>query len=117
MCNYTNCKNILKIKGGSTKGLYTHLLSVHKINLTTITLATKQDEPPTKTKKMLTKYFLILKQNEKSLTATFPRFTALDGISFIIICCLIELCAVLAIGFKCLPTAVNTVQHACRLQL
>ena len=35
MCKCTNCKKILTLKGGSAKGLHMHLLSVHKINLTT----------------------------------------------------------------------------------
>ena len=52
MCKYTDCKKILKIGGGSTKDLYTHLLSVHKINLTPATIsANTLDEPPTKKKK------------------------------------------------------------------
>ena len=35
MGKYTNCKKILKLKGGSIKGLYA--LFFHKINLTTAT--------------------------------------------------------------------------------
>ena len=52
MCKYTDCKKVLKIVCGSTKGLHTHLLTVHKINLTPATIsANTSDEPPTKKKK------------------------------------------------------------------
>ena len=52
MCKYTDCKKILKIGGDSTKGLQTHLLSVHIINLTPATIsANTPDKPPTKNKK------------------------------------------------------------------
>ena len=54
MCKYTDCKKILQIKGGSTKGPYMHLLSAHKINLTTATTSARRPEPPTKESKTLT---------------------------------------------------------------
>ena len=112
MCKYTDCKKILKIGGGSTKGLHTHLLSVHKINLTTATTsANTPDEPPTKKSKTLTKYFPILEQEEKSLPATLARLTALDGIPFNVIRRSCDLRAGLrATGFKSLPTTVQTVR-------
>lgn len=114
MCKNGDCKKILKIGGGSTKGLYTHLFSIHKINLTTANNSAKTleaDEAPTKKSKPLTKYFPMLGQEEKSLPATLARLTALDGISFNVICHSSDLRAGLtATGFKSLPTTVNTVR-------
>ena len=99
MCKYTDCKKILKIGGGSTKDLHTHLLSVYKINHKQATIsANTPDEPPTKKTKMLTNYFSILEREEKSLPATLARLTSLDGISFNVIC------------RSSLPTTVNTVR-------
>ena len=106
MCKYTDCKKIFKIGGGSAKGLHTHLLSVHKINLTPATIsANTPDEPLTKKTKTLANYFPILEREEKSLPATLARLTALDGISFNFICRSSDVCAVLsATGFKILFT-------------
>ena len=71
MCKYTDCKEILKIGGDSMKGLYIHLLPIHKVNLTPATIsANTSDELPTKKTKTLTNYFPILKREENSLPAT-----------------------------------------------
>ena len=58
MCKSTDCKKFLKIGGDSTKGLHTHLLSVHKINLTATTISVNtRDEPPIKIKKNVNQLF------------------------------------------------------------
>ena len=58
MCNYTDCKKILKIGGGSTKGSNENLLSADKIKFTPATIsANTPDEPPTTTKKNVNQLF------------------------------------------------------------
>ena len=85
--------------------------------LSTLTPATisanAPDEPTTTTttKKTLTNYFPILERGEKSLPGTLARITALDGMSFNVICCSTDIRAgLIATGFKILPTTVNTVR-------
>ena len=112
VCKSTDCKKILKIGGGSTKGLHTHLLSVHKINLTPTAISVNtRDEPPIKKNKTLTNYFPILEREEKPLPATLARLTAIDGISFNVICRSSDIrTGLIATGFKSLPTTVKTVR-------
>ena len=56
-------------------------------------------------------YFPILEREEKSLPATLAQLTALDGISFNVICCSSDIRAsLIATEFKSLPTTVNTVR-------
>ncbi|CAH0560625.1 unnamed protein product [Brassicogethes aeneus] len=83
---------ILKTKGGSTKGLITHL-KVHKIDLLDKRLNQSQDGPSAGTSKMVEvvgnnppskqkkKYFLVYK-NDKSFEAIVARMTAVDGLPF-----------------------------------
>ena len=67
-------------------GLYTHLFSVHKIDLrTSTTLTSTPDKPPKEISKRLINYFPILGREEKSFPATLARLTALDGIPFNVI--------------------------------
>ena len=52
-----------------------------------------------------------MEREEKSLPATLAQLTALDGISFNIICCSSDIHAgLIATGYKGLPTTVNTVR-------
>lgn len=112
MCKNSNCKKILKIGGGSTKGLHTHLLSVHKVN-TRIAPKTPEQTPTPKAKKLKTlkEYFPMQDQEEKSLPATLARLTAIHGVPFNVIIRSNDLRAgLLATGLKNLPTSSNTVR-------
>lgn len=69
-CKLTNCHKILKIAGGSTKGLHTHLFSVHKIKVKNPSTSAQENSleevSPKKKAKSLTNYFSVLKCKEKS---------------------------------------------------
>lgn len=89
------CEAILKTKGGSTKGLITHL-KVHKIDLldkrlkkesqdasnagTSKLVVGNTNNPLNKQKKIID--FLVLKKNDNSFEAVVARMTAVDGLPF-----------------------------------
>ncbi|GFR15496.1 ATP-dependent DNA helicase [Trichonephila clavata] len=85
-CKLTDCQKILKIGGGSTKGLHTHLFSVRKIKIANPSTSTQDNPlelevPPKKKAKNLTDYFLVFRCEEKSLETTLARLTARGSIS------------------------------------
>lgn len=114
-CKVIDCLKILKIGGGSTKGLHTHLLSVHNIRVTNQPGSAKansllEDHLKKKTK-AITDYVSVLECPEKSLEVTLARLTALDGITFNVLSSSLDLRAGLhAMGFKNLPSSANTVR-------
>ena len=69
------------------------------------------DEPPKNISKTVINYFPILRREEKSLPATLARLTALDGISFNVICRSCNLReGLISTGFNNLRKAVNTMR-------
>ena len=115
-CKHKDCQKVLRTGGGSTKGLHTHLLTVHKnkVGSPSISVRTKSLEVESSTNeknKSITDYFPITDNKKLSLGATLARLTALDGIPFYVICNSSDLRAALeAMGFKNLPQSANTMR-------
>ena len=104
------CKKILKIAGGSTKGLHSYLLSKHKLkvklqsqppSLSTRASNSKDLEEESQNKKpKITNYFSTTSKKEENLSEVLVRMTAKDGISFSTICNSIDIRAgLVARGF------------------
>lgn len=95
------CSSVLKVKGGSTKGLLTHLLKVHKVNLikkrqddmrvqilpienepscSSSNTQVKATEPLLKKQRTLPDFFT--GKNDQSLDAILARMTSVDGLPF-----------------------------------
>ena len=86
-CTVSSCSKIIKIVGGSTKGLHTHLKSVHKIDLlakktntSEVACSSTQQKEPARKKTKMTDYFI--DKDEKSLAAVLSRMTSLDSLPF-----------------------------------
>lgn len=116
-CKVKECKKILKITGGSTKGLQAHLQNVHKTNLKSasnpseIVLPETPEYQPESKKAKLTNYFQPKLSQENKLSEIFARMTAKDGISFNTICTSLDIRAGLtARGFLNIPKSPNTIR-------
>ena len=113
-CTVSSCSKIIKTVGGSTKGLHTHLKSVHNINLlakktntSEVACSSTQQKEPARKKTKMTDYFI--DKDEKSLAAVLSRMTSLDGLPFSIFCTSADIREGLrARGFSDLPTSPNT---------
>lgn len=118
LCKVITCKKILKIAGGSTKGLHTHLLSIHKIKLTsqesslsTTPSTSKELLEPKNKKPKITSYFPTTSKKDECLPEVFARMAAKDGISFNTICNSSDIRAgLVARGFKNVPKSRNTIR-------
>lgn len=109
-CKRLDCKKILKISGGSTKGLHTHLLSVHKEQVNT-NQAIDCAKSVIKSTGTIQKYLEQDAHDEKTLNATIARLAAVDGLSFKTICESNDLRRLFkAEGYKNIPTSPNTVR-------
>lgn len=76
------CPAILRIKGGSTKGLLTHLLKIHKIDLKSMRVNKESDDTIVVVEKQTKLTDFYTAKNETSFEAVLARMTALDGIPF-----------------------------------
>lgn len=108
------CSRIIKVFGGSTSGLHTHLKTQHNINLLkrkeseTISNSPKNDITKPKTSQ-ITDFF-----NTKNdcFDEVLSRMTALDGLPFRVFCTSIELRkSLIARGFKNIPKSVNIIRR------
>jgi len=114
----SSCSKIIKTIGGSTKGLHTHLKSVHKIDLLAkkasasevASSSTQLPQQPARKKTKMTDYFI--DKEEKSLAAVMSRMTSVDGLPFSILCTSADIREGLrARGFSDLPTSSNTARR------
>ena len=121
ICKVSTCKKILKIGGGSTKGLHSHLLSKHKLKVTSQAQAPSlsrgtsnskdlEEEPQIK-KPKITNYFSKTSKKEENVSEVLARMTAKDGISFNTICNSTSIRARLVVrGYKNIPKSRNTIR-------
>lgn len=114
MCKITTCKKILKISGGSTKGLHTHLQHIHNINVVTPATTSSSStssliENPVK-KPRITNYFTTTKKSD-NLPEILSRMIAKDGLSIHTICNSSDIRAgLVARGFLNVPKSRNTIR-------
>ncbi|KAG0440922.1 hypothetical protein DMUE_1417 [Dictyocoela muelleri] len=111
-CKRLKCQKILRINGGSTKGLHTHLYAVHKIKACIQVLPENKnwsdlDVPNEKLKSI--KDFLIKNSDDASMEDCFARLVAVDGITFNVISFSPDLHAGLnAMGYKNIQSLLNS---------
>ena len=120
VCNVSTCKKIFKIAGGSTKGQHSHLLSKHKLKVTSQSEAPssstrasnpKDLEEPQNKKPKITNYFSATSKKEENLSEVLARMEAKDGISFSTICNSNDIRAgLVAQGYKNVPKSRNTIR-------
>jgi|GWRWMinimDraft_12_1066020.scaffolds.fasta_scaffold02566_2 HSP20 family molecular chaperone IbpA len=108
------CNKEIKTVGGSTKGLHTHLQTIHKIDLlkrpTGDGESSNEPVKPSKKSRVTISSFFVPK-NDKSLAATVARLVAVDGLSFNVICTSVDIRAgLLAMGHQSIPTSPNTIK-------
>lgn len=111
------CYKEIKTVGGSTKGLHTHLKTIHKIDMLKRptddgdeSSAAPAPEKSTKKSRVTISSFFVPK-NDKSLAATVARLVAVDGLSFNVICTSIDIRAgLLATGHQSIPTSPNAIK-------
>ena len=101
-----NCKKSLTLAGVSTRGLHTHLLCVHKMNLK---LEAEMppipaEDPPRKRLRITEFYPTTMKEQKDNLSEVLARMAAKDCISFNVIGKSIDIRAGLsARGFTNIP--------------
>nr|CAI5846274.1 unnamed protein product [Callosobruchus analis]CAI5870182.1 unnamed protein product [Callosobruchus analis] len=115
-CKNKKCNRVLKTKGGSTKGLHTHLSSVHKTSLSLASTSTASDTAsrnpcPVPVKKQRKIHEFADLKCDYSLDAMLARMTALDGIPFRLFISSQDLRRCLkAMGHHDLPNSASTIK-------
>ena len=125
-CRY--CNKVLKITGGSTKGLHVHLKSYHPNQCAGPSRAggsqdeTNVDQPQPASKKTKTIDSYFLSKTEDDLDSTLARLCGRDGIPFNVFCTSLDLRSLMAAkGFRNLPTHIDSIRkrvmrHCARLK-
>nr|CAI5817489.1 unnamed protein product [Callosobruchus analis] len=114
-CKNKKCNRVLKTKGGSTKGLHTHLSSVHKTSLSLASTSTASDTAsrnpcPVPVKKQRKIHEFADLKCDYSLDAMLARMTALDGIPFRLFISSQDLRCLKAMGHHDLPNSASTIK-------
>lgn len=118
------CSAILQTKGGSTKGLMTHLLKIHKVDLKSLRTnqeTTDLDSPGASSssaivsqstldpkERKITEF--IVSKREKTFEAVLARMTAVDGLSFRVFQTSVDLRELLEAKGYSVPKSAHTIK-------